>query len=101
MHWIRRKTILIVLGVVLFAPLFESFDRSQDMEQGTDLVLALLCVFVSVGLFTVCKRIISFVLELLVTGTIPTDIQIHFSSRSIQVEILPPEHPILPGTLRI
>ena len=47
--------IALLLGVVLLAPVFEFFDDGKDLEQGTDLVLMFLSLFVSIGLFTLCR----------------------------------------------
>ena len=102
MSGISRQTILIfVLGVVVIAPLLESFDRSDDLEHGTDLVLVLLCTFVSIGLFTVCKRIISSVLRFSLIEIIAGDSAVLFSNRPIQVEIPPPRFPMPIDILRI
>jgi drug/metabolite transporter (DMT)-like permease len=102
MHGIRRRPVLILLvGLVLFAPLFEVFDRSADVEQGTDLVLVLLSAFVSIGLFVICKRMIGLLFWLFLIAKIPVDASPLFPNRSVRPEISPPECLILLGCLRI
>ena len=104
MHRLPRHLIRIfllgLLGVVLLAPLFECFDQSQDLEQGTDLVLVILSLFVSTGLFILCRRIVCFVFRLLLVATIPADAFVPLN-RSIQVEVFPPECLMTLGSLRI
>ena len=97
----RHLILILVLGVILLAPLFEFFDEGQDLEQGTDFVLVLLATFMSTGLFVLCKRMFAFVVRVLVLETIPADPLVIFSNRSIRVEISPPECPAMLGTLRI
>ena len=105
MHRLPRHLILILLlgllGVVLLAPLFECFDQSQDLEQGTDLVLVIFSVFVSTGLFILCKRMVCFLFRLLLIATIPADAFASLPNRSIQVEVSPPEYLMTLGSLRI
>ena len=97
----RHLILILLLGVVLLAPVFELFDQSEDLEQGTDFVLVLLSAFVSMGLFTLCKRIVCFLFRLLLIATVPTDTVIPFHNRSIEVEISPPKSLVLLGSLRI
>ena len=102
MHGIPRHAILILLlGVALLAPLFEFFDQGQDLEQGSDFVLVLLSVFVSMGLFVLCTRIVTFLFRLLVIALIPADTVNRFPNRSIEVEVSPPERLMMLGSLRI
>ena len=101
MHQVRRHPIVIVLlGLVLLAPLFEFFDQSQDLEQGSDLVLVLLSVFASAGLFLLCKPVVSILVRSLLAG-IPAEASLPLLDQSIRVEVSPPECLILLGSLRI
>ena len=102
MQEIRRHPILILLvGVVLLAPAFEFFDQSQDLDQGTDLVLVLISAFASIGLFIICTRMICFLFRLWLIATIPIDALFPVPNRSIRVEVPPPECLITLGSLRI
>ena len=102
MYRIARLTVIIfLLGLVLLAPAFELFDGGQDLDHGTDIVLLLLCVFMSMGLFTICKRIVSLLFRLLLIATVSAGRFIFFPNPSIQVEISPPENVVLLGSLRI
>ena len=97
----RHAILILLLGLVLLAPVFELFDHTQDLEQGTDLVLVLLSAFVSMGLFILCKKIVCLLFRLLLIATVPADTFIPFRNRSIQVEVSPPESLALLGSLRI
>jgi len=88
------------LALVVLAPTFELFDEGKDLEQGTDLILMLLSIFTAIGLFIVCKRILSFLCLSLCTAIIPTDVAA-FANRAIQVEVSPPELSELFCNLRI
>jgi hypothetical protein len=102
MHGIRRQTLLIVLlGIALCAPLFEAIDNSNDLEQGTDLVFVFLMAFVSIGLFTLCRRIVLFLRPRLLDGAISSSTAVFFPNRSIPIEIVPSESPPAIGPLRI
>lgn len=102
MHQVRQHPILILLiGFVLFAPLFEFFDNSQDVDEGTDLVLVLLSAFVSTGLFVICKSIAYFFVRLFFVQTIPADALVPLSNPSVRVDGSPPECFMLLGSLRI
>ena len=97
----RHAIVILLLGLVFLAPVFELFDHSQDLDQGTDLVFVLLCAFVSMGLFILCTRIIGFLFRLLLIATIPLDTFIPFHNRPLEVEIFPPESRALLGSFRI
>ena len=98
---VRQTILFLILGVVLFGPLFEAFDSTNDLEQGTDIVLVLLATFVSIALFTVCKRIILAALRFLFIDAVASYSAVLLSNRSTQVEILPPRSTILLASLRI
>ena len=97
---LRHPILILLLAIVLLAPVFEFFDQSQDMEQGTDLVLVLLCAFVSIGLFILCKRMIHFLFQLFIAA-IPADALLPFRNRSVRIDVSPPECLVLRGSLRI
>ena len=105
MYRLTRHLVLILLlgllGVVLLAPLFECFDQSKDLEQGTDVVFVILSVFVSTGLFILCKRIACLPFRSLFIATVSADTLIPFSNRPLEVEISPPESLVVLGSLRI
>jgi hypothetical protein len=102
MFGIRRQVILLVLlGVVLLAPLFEFVDNSNDLEQGTDLVFVFLAAFVSIGLFTLCKRTVLFLRSRLPERIVICLSVVFLLKRLIQFDILPSESPPVMGNLRI
>ncbi len=96
-----RPILILLLGFVLVVPLFEFFDDSEDVEQGTDFVLMLLCVFVAVGLFTLCRRLVSRFFQLLIIAKVPERASGSLPTRSIRVADAPPESLALLGSLRI
>ena len=100
-----RHLILILLlglaGVLLVAPIFECFDESNDLEQGTDIVLLVVSLFVATGLFILCRSIAHLIVGLPRGATVPADTAVLFLNRSIQVEISPPKVLALLGGLRI
>ena len=96
----RHPVIILLLGVAILAPFYELFDQGQDMEQGADLVLTLLCAFVSAGLFLVCKRAV-YVLGQFLVEMIPADTSLPVLDQSLRVEVSPPEWRISLGSLRI
>ena len=99
---VRRNRILIVLlAVVLLAPLFELFDESDDIEQGNDFVLALLCVFVATSLFWLCRRLIAFLFSLIQITTISPVPVLHGPARSVDATASPPESLLVLTALRI
>jgi len=98
---ILRSVLILVLGLVLLAPVFELFDDSKDVEQGTDFVLALLCVFISIGLFTLCRRLVSLLFQLFVIAKVAEQDLGSLLNQSIQVPVSPPESLALLGSLRI
>ena|SRR5206468_7953611 len=99
---VRRNRILIVLlAVVLLAPLFELFDESDDIEQGNDFVLALLCVFVATSLFLLCRRLIAFLFSLIQITTISPVSVLHAPTRSVDATASPPESLLVLTALRI
>ena len=97
----QHVIVILLLGFVLLAPLFEIFDQSQDIEQGTDFVLVLLCAFVSIGLFILCKTFVCVLVHLLLIATVPADAFILLRNRSLEVEISPPKSLVLLGSLRV
>lgn len=102
MRGVRRHPILILLvALVLFAPVFEFFDNTQDVDEGTDLVLVLLSAFASTGLFVICQRILCFLVGLFLVETIPADTLLPYPNPSIRVEVSPPESLMQLGSLRI
>ena len=98
---IQNPIVLLVLAVVLLAPLFEVFDRSDDMEQGSDFVLALLCVFMATGLFLLCRNVISLLFRLVRIAIISTTLVHHWANRSTEATPSPPASLLLLGILRI
>lgn len=103
MRRIARNLILVVLlAVVLFAPLFEIFDQSGDMDQGSDFVLTLLCVFMATGLFLLCRTIISFLFRFgrIVTIHIPSQV-LRWTTRPTEAAPSPPSSLLSFGSLRI
>ena len=98
---IRNPIVLLLLAVVLLAPLFELFDRSDDMEQGSDFVLALLCVFIATGLFLLCRNVISLLFRLVRIAIISTTPVLHWAKRSTEPTTSPPALLLLLGILRI
>ena len=102
MRRVARNPILIVLlALVLLAPLFELFDESRDMEQGNDFVLAILCVFVSAGLFLLCRRLLSVLFQLFLTARVSPIKVFQAANRSIEATPSPPESLLLLNSLRI
>ena len=98
---ILRSVLILVLGLVLLAPLFELFDDSKDVEQGTDFVLILLSIFVSIGLFTLCRRLVSLFFQLFVIATIAEPASGFPPDQAIQVAVSPPESLAALGSFRI
>src|SRR5262245_26052430 len=98
---IRNPIVLLLLAVVLFAPLFEVFDRSDDVEQGSDFVLALLCAFMATGLFLLCRRVMAVLLRLFRIPRISAPSELYWTTRSTEATTSPPELFRLLGTLRI
>src|SRR5881296_2920145 len=97
----RGPILIILLAVVLLAPLFEFFDQSDDMEQGNDFVLALLCVFVATSLFLLCRRVIAFLFRLFLIATNSPASVVSVANRLIEAAASPPESLLLLGSLRI
>ena len=97
---LRHPIIVLLIGFVLLAPLFEAFDNSQDLVQRTDF-LVLLCVFVFTGLFILCKRTVTFLFQVLVIALAPFVALTPYRNRSIRVEVSPPESLMALGGLRI
>ena len=96
-----RPIIVLVLGLVLLAPVFELFDDGKDVEQGTDFVLMLLCIFVSIGLFTLCRRLVSLLFQLSAIARVAEPASSYPPNQPIQVAVSPPECLLLLGSLRI
>ena len=96
-----RPILVLLLGFVLLAPIFELFDDSKDVEQGTDFVLMLLCVFISIGLFTLCRRLVSRLFHLFIIAKVPERHSGSLPYRSVQVAVYPPESLAVLGSLRI
>ena len=96
----RHPVIILLLGVVLLAPFYELIDQGRDMEQGSDLVLTLLWMFMVAGQFWLCKRVIC-VLARGVLSIIAADTSLSARHRSIRIDVSPPECLRLIGSLRI
>lgn len=102
MRRIPRNLILIaLLAIVLLAPLFEFFDQTPDLDQNSDLVRALLCIFVGTTLCLLCRRVISFLPRLFRMTVSPTISAIDSPNRAIEAAVSPPESFLLLGSLRI
>jgi hypothetical protein len=98
---IRNPIVIVLVALVLLAPLFEFFDRSGDMEQGNDFVLALLCAVTAASLFLLCRRVVSFLLRSFRETTGSPTAGKSVASRTIEVTASPPESLLLFGSLRI
>ena len=98
---ILRPILILVLGLVLLAPVFELFDDSNDVEQGTDFVLMFLAVFVSIGLFTLCRRLVSVLFQLFIIAKLAEPAPGPLADESIRVAVSPPESLALLCSLRI
>ena len=96
-----RPIIVLVLGFVLLAPVFELFDDGKDVEQGTDFVLMLLCIFVSIGLFTLCRRLVSLLFQLFIIAKVAEYVSGSLPNQPIQVAVSPPKSLAALGSLRI
>src|SRR5437870_565326 len=96
-----RPIIVLVLGLVLLAPVFELFDDGKDVEQGTDFVLMLLCIFVSIGLFTLCRRLVSLLFQLFIIAKVAEGVSGSLPNQPIQVAVSPPKSLAALGSLRI
>ena len=98
---IRHSVLIVLLGVVLLAPLFECFDDGRDMEQGNDIVLGLVCLFATVTLFVLSGRMIASLFRLLSIASISPIRSLRFIERFIEAQGSPPG-PFLPiNNLRI
>ena len=98
---ILRSVLILVLGLVLLAPVFELFDDSNDVEQGTDFVLMLLSLFVSIGLFILLRQLVSLLFQLFIIAKVAEQDLGSLLNQSIQVPVSPPESLALLGSLRI
>src|SRR5262245_29100014 len=96
-----RPVLILALAVVLLAPIFELFDDGKDMEQGTDFVLMLLSLFLSIGLFTLCRGLVSLLFRLFVIAKIAERASGPPLDQSIEVAVSPPEFLAALGSLRI
>ena len=102
MYRSAKKAILIfLLSAILLAPLLEVFDQSQDLGQDKDLVLVVVFVSMSIGIFTLCKRTIVLLFRLLFAVSVPTYIFDRIAYRSIQIDASPPECLMTLTSLRI
>jgi len=101
MRRVTRNILIVLLAVVLLGPLFEFFDQSNDMEQGDDFVLALLCVFVATSLFLLCRKMISALFRLFLIARISPVSELHAATRSIDAAASPPESVLVLSNLRI
>jgi hypothetical protein len=102
MRRIPRNLILIgLLAIVLLAPLFEFFDQTPDLDQNSDLVRALLCIFAGTSLCLICRRVMSFLPRLFRMTTIPPVSAVRPALRTVDAAISPPEPLSLLGSLRI
>ena len=98
---ILRPILILVLGLVLLAPVFELFDDSNDVEQGTDFVLVLLSLFVSIGLFILLRQLVSLLFQLFIIAKVAGSPSHSLADTPIQVAVSPPELLALIGSLRI
>ena len=102
MRRIPRHLILIVLlAIVLFAPLFEFFDQTPDLDQNSDLVRALLCIFAGTTLCLICRRVISFIPRLFRMTITPRPLTPVTGIKAVEAAVSPPERFSLLGSLRI
>ena len=98
---ILRPLLVLLLGLVLLAPVFELFDDGKDVEQGTDFVLMFLAIFVSIGLFTLCTRLVSVLFQLFIIAKVAETASGLLADESLKVAVSPPESLALLGSLRI
>jgi hypothetical protein len=97
----RNLILIALLAIVLLAPLFEFFDQTPDLDQNSDLVRDLLCIFVGVTLCLLCRRLISFLPWLFRITLIPPVSEVDTGIRTIEAAVSPPEFFLLLRTLRI
>jgi hypothetical protein len=97
----RNLILIVLLAIVLLAPLFEFFDQTPDLDQNSDLVRALLCIFVGTSLCLICRRVISFLPRLFRMTVIPPVSAVRTVIRTIEPTVSPPEPFSLLSTLRI
>ena len=75
--------------------------QTPDLDQNSDLVRALLCIFVGTSLCLLCKRVISFLPRSFRITVLPPVCVIHKANRTIEAAVSPPESFLLIGSLRI